>query len=503
MSRMFLATSIWNAAARGTFLWSSFIGTAIVARLLPPETYGVYALLSVLITYAVVVCEAGLSSGLLRFATHRPSEARSQVGLLLSSVALQVAIAVCLAAVVLFSKSLLERAYGVTLGPYLLIGILIALLTVLKLDLQNLRIVAGRGGAMVGANLAFTSVWIGGLLLFSRTTATLFQILVLQASATALLTGWLLLRSRQGSRLKTGGRTAWIGFPTGMLVFSLAFMGRGVVNQVVMRQTEVFFIGRYWTMQDVAYYDIGYSFAFFALMSIHQAIYPVAIASLSRVAQNGIAKLQGGVQMFYKVIFIHVVPISVVGMILGDKLVELVYGAQMAPAGQIAQVFFGINTLFFLTAGLVVGMYALGKPWVGFRIAVIQAILNIALDLLLIPRLGVLGAVLAVLGTLLLVTPIFLRVYAAELGEGLVPWSYLVRCGAAASLMLLLLPLREHADRPWSVLVLLGAAGLIYLLGIRLFGLIGESEKHLLERSGLRWANSAATVLGARKSKVM
>src|SRR5207237_7412490 len=125
--------------------------------------------------------------------------------------------------------------------------------------------------------------------------------------------------------------------------------------------------GRYRTMHEVALYDVGYSFPFFALMSINQAIYPVAIATLTRVAESGLPKLRSAVGIFYKVLFIHVVPIGTVGLLFGDKLVELLYGSRLAPAGSIAQVFFGVQMLFFLTTGVVVGMYALGKPWVGFR----------------------------------------------------------------------------------------------------------------------------------------
>jgi O-antigen/teichoic acid export membrane protein len=501
VSRTFLGTSTWNAVARGTFLWSSFTGTVIIARLLSPETYGIYALLSVLITYLVVLFEAGLSNGLLRFASDRGVQPASHLSILLSSFALQTALGIFLGLVALLAKPFVERTYRVALDHYLEVGVVIALLTVLRLDLQNLRISAGRGSAIVGANIAFALCWLGGLFILSWAGARLIDVLALQAAAMTLLAGCLLLNSRFSWQRESTRARLLSALPAGMLLYSLAFMVRGIVNQVVMKQTEVFFIGRYRSIEDVAFYDVGYSFAFFALMSMHQAIYPVAIATLTRVAQDGVPKLQKAIEIFYKVLFIHVIPISVVGMMFGDKLVELVYGARMAPAGRIAQIFFGVNTLFFLTAGVAVGMYAIGRPWVGFRIAVAQALLNVTLDLLLIPRFGVPGAILAVLGTLIFVTPFFFRAYAAALGNALVPWAYLARCCAAASLMLVLLPLRDRVGGVTSMMALLAAAGLLYLVGIRLFRLIGETETRLLQVSGLRLANYAAAVLGTRNSR--
>jgi O-antigen/teichoic acid export membrane protein len=498
VSRMFLATSTWNAAARGIFLLASFLGTVLIVRALTPDTYGLYALLAILVSYAVVICDAGLSSGMLRFGTGRSSTRQSHVPLLVLSLAIQTLIAVAIGAAAIGGRPLLEQVYHTRFEHYLEIGVAIAWLTVLRLDVQNLRISVGWGSTLFIANCAFALIWVGGLLLLTKMEAGLTEVLALQAASMAVLAGFLLPTANlPGSHTR---RVTFVSFalPAGMLAYSLAFMARGLVNQVVMKQSEIFFIGRYLSVKDVAFYDVGYSFAFFALMSINQAIYPVAISTLTRVAEDGLPKLRQAVVTFYKVLFIHVVPIAAIGLLYGDRLVELLYGSRMTPAGHIAQVFFGVNVLFFLTAGATVGMYALGKPWIGFRIAIGQAMLNIVLDLILIPQFGVLGAILAVAATSLLAIPFFLRAYATELGQGLVPWSYLVRCCAAASLMLILFPLKDIAKGPVSLAGLLAAAGLIYLVGIRLFRLVGQTEVRLLRLSGLPVARYAAELLGTR-----
>jgi O-antigen/teichoic acid export membrane protein len=500
VSRMFLATSTWNAAARGAFLLSSFLGTVIIARSLPPESYGLYAFLAILISYAVVVCDAGLSNGLLRFASVERHEGSRTLALLLVTFVGQVAIGIAVATTAHAAASTLERAYRVNLSPYLLICVAIALLTVLRLDLQNLRIAAGRGGAIVSANLCFSVIWLLGLLVLSRSGVSLRGVLFLQIAALIVLSGWLLASATHLDEAGFRSRPFALALPGGMLAYSLAFMAKGLVNQVVLKQSEIFFLGRYGTMHEVALYDIGYSLPFFALMSLNQAVYPVAIATLSKIAEGGVEKLRRGIETFYKVLFIHVVPIAVIGMMCGDKLVQVIYGPQLAAAGTIAQAFFGVQTLFFLTTGLVVGTYALGKPWVAFWIAVLQAGVNILLDFLLIPRFGITGAVLAVLGTLVLVTPLFFRAYARTLGSGILPWLYLVRCCAAALLILILLPLRSMAAHPLPLLAFLAAAMVIYAVGIRIFGLIGEAETRLLHGSGLRLAKYTAIVLGGRRS---
>jgi O-antigen/teichoic acid export membrane protein len=273
------------------------------------------------------------------------------------------------------------------------------------------------------------------------------------------------------------------------------------VNQVVLKQSEVIFIGRYLGMNDVAIYDVGYSFAFFVLMGINQSIYPVAIAGLTLLVEQGQEKLRAGIPILYKVLFIHVVPIAAMGMMYGDKMVEFLYGHRMAPAGNLAQAFFGVHLMLFLTAGVTVGAYAVGKPWAGFPIILLQAIVNLLLDMTLIPRFGLRGAVAAVLVTIATFTPLLLRFYAALLGKGLVPWAYLIRCCFASALLLVLLPFHYAVTTGFALAFVLSAGAVLYLVGVRLFGLVGPAESRLLRGSGLPLARLVADVFETKASQ--
>lgn len=499
ISRHFVTTSAWNLVARGTFLLSGFIAIVILARTLPPAVYGLYALTVVLVSYSVVLCDLGLSSGLLRLKADRGEAVQFSGRLLWYVVALQVGVAVVLAVGSTVARPLLERAYDVRFGPYLLCAVGIALLTVFRNDLQNLRVAAGRGAALATANLTFAALWVGGLLLVAHESSSLLSILVLQGAAVGTAVLILFVDTRRQLSAIPNAPLARGEAPVtaGLLIYSLAFVARGAVTLIVQKQSEVFFLGHYIDLAAVGYYDAGYALAFFGLMSVHQAVYPVAVASLTRAARDGIEKLRRAVTVLYKFTFTHVVPIAVIGCVLGDKGVDILYGPRMAPAGPIAQAFFVINLLPLLTSGVAVGMLALGRPWAGMHLSVASATLNIALAALLIPRFGVPGAIATVIVTGIVSNTAFLFFYRRHLGAGLLPWGYLARCGMAAAPILLLVPLRPYVTGLPSLLLAGIVAGILYLLGARLTRLVAGEEQRMLLSSGLAGARYLARLLGA------
>jgi O-antigen/teichoic acid export membrane protein len=499
ISRTFVGTSVSNIVGRGAFLLGSFIASVMIVRLLSPALYGLYALLIVLTSYTVVISDVGLSNGLLRYAA-RSREGDAGWRTLKIVLPIQVATGFLLVLASYAGKPALEAIYRVDFGPYLLIAIGMALLTVVRNDLQSLGVATGRGVALVAANLAFAVVWVGGLLLLARFGATLLRILLLQMAALAVAVGWLSVRLR-GTQPRPRSLSEEQLPTREMTKYSMAFLVRGLVTLIVQKQSEVFFLGHYLSIAAVGLYDVGYSFSFFGLMSIHQAVYPVAIAALTRAAADGGNKLQRGITAYYKLTFIHVVPIAVVGAVFGDYILTLLYGAKMAEAGLVARAFFIVNLIPFLTAGVAVGMLALGRPWAGLHLSVATAATNLGLDALLIPRFGVHGAIAAVAATGLLSTVAFLRFYQTYLGPDMVPWSYLARCGLAALPIFLLAPIRPLVRGPLELLAVLLISALLYLAGIRIFRLLQGEERLLFSNSGVLGAKWVDRLLGTRDKR--
>jgi len=281
------------------------------------------------------------------------------------------------------------------------------------------------------------------------------------------------------------------------MIYSSAFIMRGVVTLIVQKQSEVFFLGHYGQLASVAFYDVGYSLAFFALMSLHQALYPVAIAFLTKAAQGGAERLRAAITIYYKITFVHVIPIAVIGVLFGDRIVVIVYGAGMAPAGPIAQGLFAVTLLLFLTSGVAVGMLAIGKPWAGFQYSILSAAMNLGLDYLLIPRFGTPGAVGAVAATALLSGIVFLRVYRPYLGAGLVPWRQAGRCVLATTPLIVLLPFRSSLDSIGALAAFAPAASALVFIGLRLSDAVGHRERELLRASGFGAASRIADALGS------
>ena len=118
-----------------------------------------------------------------------------------------------------------------------------------------------------------------------------------------------------------------------------------------------------------------------------------------------------------------------------------------------------------------------------FYLYVFNAVINVGLDLLLIPRYGLWGAVVPV-SLVILGSPIINAWVLDRMGYRVrPPWGFLGRVYLAALPMLLLWPLRSVLTGPEGFvgIVILGA--IIFTVGLRVFRVFGPVERDLMERA--------------------
>jgi len=168
-------------------------------------------------------------------------------------------------------------------------------------------------------------------------------------------------------------------------------------GSLVFSYADTILIGFFMTNADVGIYRTAFqltSVATFATIAFHTVLYP----KISNWGTQGqIREIENSLTRALTYSLFLAIPSCIGGWILGDKLLYYLYGESFVE---------GAPALFFLLLVQVVNVFvylgtmsltALNKPKDAFWITLIAAIVNILLDITLIPIIGITGAALATL----------------------------------------------------------------------------------------------------------
>jgi O-antigen/teichoic acid export membrane protein len=168
-------------------------------------------------------------------------------------------------------------------------------------------------------------------------------------------------------------------------------------GSLVFCYADTILIGFFMSNSDVGIYRTAFqltSVATFATLAFHTVLYP----KISNWGIKGqIAEIENSLARAWTYSLFLAIPTCIGGWILGDKLLYYLYGESFVE---------GAPALFFLLLVQVVNVFmflgtmsltALNRPKDAFWITVIAAIVNILLDLALIPIIGITGAAVATL----------------------------------------------------------------------------------------------------------
>jgi O-antigen/teichoic acid export membrane protein len=168
-------------------------------------------------------------------------------------------------------------------------------------------------------------------------------------------------------------------------------------GSLVFCYADTILIGFFMSNADVGIYRTAFqltSVATFATLAFHTVLYP----KISNWGVKGqISEIENSLARAYTYSLFLAIPACIGGWILGDKLLYYLYGASFVE---------GTSALYFLLLVQVVNVFtflgtmsltALNRQKDAFWITAIAAIVNILLDLTLIPFIGITGAAMATL----------------------------------------------------------------------------------------------------------
>jgi O-antigen/teichoic acid export membrane protein len=473
---------VWSVAARGGRFLLGMVSSVIVVRSLGDYDYGVLSLVRTLLMFVLIVAGCGLGQAVLKFlpamrVRARPGEARRLVR--------RVVVIQVLAWLVLSSVVYLGREWIGSLFPYPGFATLIAAAVALALfevfftllsqilnsnyDTRRLSI----------ATLTSHAVYIAMLAVLMPAGAGVLGVLVAAASGFAV--SCVIVLSRVGSAVPRESEED--GDPVAVARvarYAAPFMLVGLLNLVVWRQSETLLLGYFRSAEETGYFDLAYRMAQLILEFVPGTVWPLVMAGTSELYARNSDSLRTAIDRYYRMLFILCAPICVTGMVLGGRMIPILFSEQMAPAALPTQLFFAVFTVSFFATPLSMALYVMEKTHINLIVYVCLAVVNVGLDLVLIPRYGVYGAMVPV-AVVIAASPFVYRAIIGRHVEGVrIPLRFIGRCFLGSSPVVLLVPVLGYVDGVLMLAAAFAFAAIVLVLSFKLVGVLGEEERDLL-----------------------
>lgn len=491
----------WTVLTRIATLASTLAVSAILYRSLSGERFGLYTVLRSALQYTVLLVSFGLDRSLLRYLPE--ARARDALGAVASIgrrvVWVQLALAVLVGALtVTFAQpiaALLGAAEGASsVAELRLLMLIVAVATAFTVAYQtasSVCISAYRTEVVSGASAVRGLLWVGATALLIALDLDVAGALWAEALSMCVAAVGLGVAAARLLHQEGAGRPP---VPAQQVVArrrQLAYAGvivwSGVVNLIVSRQSEVFFLAHWHGLTVSGDYDLCYSYPQLALEFVPLAAAPVVTSAIAEAFGRDRSSLKAATERYYRLLGLLSIPVAVLGVLWSDLLLVLLFGGRIAPSAHWAQVFSVIHLVPLVFVPLSTALMTVEKAHKVLHLGLLQVATNIGLDLLLIERWGFAGAVAAVAITLVTMTPITLWVVGRQVGGTFIPAGYFARVlmgclpavAVAVALRLLL---------PSGVALVLGipASTALIALGLRRAGALGPEELDLIRRVRLR-----------------
>lgn len=397
-----------------------FLSTVLLARILGPADYGIYTYVYALVSLLSVPSEFGLPTLVVRETARGRAQKDHSLVLGVWRWASQMTGAISITLVILSILFILlfkEALVGKRLDTFLWGLVLVPLIA-----LGNLRGAALRGsGRVVSGQLpeflirpGLFVVFLAGILWVGKSVFSVSLAMALYVLAAALAFGagiWLLWRetpveiSRSIPRYKN---RAWL-----LSTLPLALIGG---MRLVNAQAAILLQGFFLSDADIGIFRVATqvaALASFGLLSINMVLAP-RFATL--YAQDNMSQLQRLVTRSAQIILSINLVITVGFVLLGKPFLKIVFGVPYG-AAYVPALFLLVGQMINSSVGSVAVLLNMTqRESETAKALVVSAIINIVLNLLLIPQWGIFGSAISTAFSLIVWKTMLWRTVRKELG---------------------------------------------------------------------------------------
>ncbi len=474
----------WNLLAKVARFTAAPVSYILIVRSLGEYNWGVLNVLRTITGFAFVLVMLGGGNVLLKYLPElRVKGGIGEFRRILGKIALiQCAAWIALVAVARFGGAALgsffdEHSARFTLYVQIAVGFVAfeVLMTLTMNALQSYFETRRMGIVILFGNITYLVL----IMLFLKLGWGIVGVLLAGAVTNAMM--FLLLVPEVRGLMAGGGESA-AGVPDlgAVLRFSLPFVATGLLNQIVWRHSEVIFLGHYTGVEAAGYFGLAYRIPQMLLEFIPLAIWPIVMAGTSEMYTRDSASLPRAIDLYYRLLFILVMPVAVMGFAFAKPLVPILFGDAMLRAAVFTQLFFVVFSYSFLYTPLSMALYVMEKSWVNMLVFTGLAVVNVGLDLAFIPRFGIWGAFFPVAFVLALAVVAFYAVLRRMRPDVTMPYRFILRCYAATVPAGLLVITASRWSSITALAVQIPIGIVLLVVGFRSMRVIGENEKRMM-----------------------
>jgi O-antigen/teichoic acid export membrane protein len=495
---------VWSVVARGGRFALGILSSVIVVRSLGAHDYGVLSVVRNILMFTVILAGAGLGQACLKFlpALRVVRDGAGAARLVRTALIVSLLVWAALVVAAYSGRHTIESIF-----PYQGLGVILALAVALSLFEVFFSLIA----RILEANydtrrlslmsLASHGVFICALLVVLPRGWGVAGVIASAAAGHAVASIALFAKvkatvSRYGEPGEVGEAGAGISFKR-VARYSLPLVLVGVLVQVVWRQSETLLLAHFRTAEETGFFDLAYRMPQTMLEFVPTAVWPLVMAGFSEVYARDPSRLRIAIDRYYRMLFLLCTPICVTGIVLGGRMVTVLYTDSWMPAAIPTQLFFAIFTLSFFGTPLSMTLYVLEKTHVILIVYVCLAALNVGLDLVLIPRYGVTGAIVPV-ALVTAMSPFIYRVLVRRYVDGVrIPLVFIGKTFLASGFVVILVPFTRFITGWFELAAAFVAAAVLVVLGYKLIRVVGRKEMDMLGAVPVPLANRLLKFIAA------
>ncbi len=361
---------------------------AILARGLGVENFGFFTYGLAYLSVFLFAASLGLDTLLIREITRAPEETPSLIGSAMALKALASGAALLLA---LTGLTLLPANSIRTLSTGLL---LVTIFTTVFQTARSYFEASLRSHRLLDIELLTktTTLFLIGLILrFGGKLFPCLLVFVVMEYANATL---VLRRFTKDSRLRPKAEPEKVRELL-KKTWPLALQG---ILYVVYFRVDMLILEYYRGMTEVGYYGPAYAIMaglLFLPEALSRSLFPRLTTEVAQSGNPSISFLLRLLKYFATV----AVPLVIAGSMLAGPIVDFLFGPSFSPAAMpLRYLFFGLGTVFF-SYPMSLLLLAQGRQHLNLRIVAIMAVFNVAMNLIAIPRWGMMGAAITTVFT--------------------------------------------------------------------------------------------------------
>lgn len=270
-----------------------------------------------------------------------------------------------------------------------------------------------------------------------------------------------------------------------IIKFSVASMFSDIISCITYEKSEVAFLGAYRTKGEVASYGLAYSFARGIPSLITMVVGSLHYISMTELFTKNPAGLRDGIKKMEKFIFLFETPLFVWCLIEAENFIRILYGPVMLDAVfpfRVILILMSVNLVVFPINAVIA---VLEKQPFATAVGAIFTVINIALDILLIPKYGINGALFAVCTVFISGSFIWIPWTYKKIGN-FIPVKDIGKFLVSAIPMLVMLIITENICEKIHFLLAFSFIGLVsYIFMLRITKVLSDEDKDMLVKVDL------------------